>query len=266
VIYREGVYVRTLEGESLFDYNFSTDEIRIDECRNSSEYYIKKAIAQKLGSCDTATLARVFDAAQRGIETVETVETTLDQDYVFGDYCNSPSETQAETWARAWEASAGPNAVVCDNGFAGDYVKKKGYEPRVAGAWAKSLRQIDGVKSADDVLNEDERQGRTLMGATPDALAAVDWAWEIATLCNLHGDKEKPLVRCFQEIGKAGGVKSGFYKDGTVYIHIDIANDGQNNELRKTAVEELTHYITGATDNSRDFQNFLIDALVGVCS
>ena len=32
--------------------------------------------------------------------------------------------------------------------------------------------------------------------------------------------------------------------------------------LVKVALEEVAHYVTGATDNSRDFQNFLLDLSV----
>jgi len=38
--------------------------------------------------------------------------------------------------------------------------------------------------------------------------------------------------------------------------------EGTSNRLLKVALEELAHFITGATDNSRDFQNFLLDVAV----
>ena len=46
-IYREGVYIRTLDAnvKSAFDYNLKASEIEIDECRNSSEYVIRATIA-----------------------------------------------------------------------------------------------------------------------------------------------------------------------------------------------------------------------------
>ena len=259
VIYREGVYVRTLSGQSLFDYNFSKDQIKIDECRNSSEYYIKKAISQLLGNADTATVATVLRSAAEGTELLET---QLDADYMFGDYCSNPTETQADIWARAWEVAAGPDAVVCNDTFGHAYVQGKGYKPRVVGKLASTLKKVSGIKTADSVLTADERQGRTILPPSSDAIEAVDWAWDLFETANLTGGKERPPVNCFQEISKAGCIPSGFYKDGGVFIHTDIANDGQNNELRKTALEELTHYITGATDASRDFQNLLLDALV----
>jgi len=34
----------------------------------------------------------------------------------------------------------------------------------------------------------------------------------------------------------------------------------------KVALEELSHFVTGATDNSRDFQNYLLDVAVKLAS
>ena len=35
-----------------------------------------------------------------------------------------------------------------------------------------------------------------------------------------------------------------------------------SDRLLHVALEEVAHYVTGATDNSRDFQNFLLDLAV----
>ena len=47
----------------------------------------------------------------------------------------------------------------------------------------------------------------------------------------------------------------GFYREGVVYLSLDFA-DGASVELRQTALEEVAHFVTGATDSSRDFQDF----------
>jgi len=52
-----------------------------------------------------------------------------------------------------------------------------------------------------------------------------------------------------------------FCRDGTVYFKEDIAT-AVNKYLLQTALEEVAHHVTGATDMSRDFQNFLIQVLV----
>ena len=60
---------------------------------------------------------------------------------------------------------------------------------------------------------------------------------------------------------QAGSETMGFYRDGMVYFKEDIAT-AVNKYLLQTALEEVAHHVTGATDMSRDFQNFLIQVIV----
>jgi hypothetical protein len=255
VIYREGVYVRTLLGKSMFDYNFSRSELTIDECRNSSDYRVRAAIARLLGSASTDILSRVFKAAQRGDGFIEM---NLDQGYIFGSYYCAPSEKQEATWAKAWEIAAGPDAVVCDEDFVATHLINNGHKVAVINNdWSKSLKRITAVPNSSNYLDQDEQRGDSILDATEDAEAAVDWAWKIFEAANLVGDKEKPPVKCFRCLD--GSSKPGEYKADMILIHIDLANNGQNNELRKIALESVARWLTG---NSCTFYGVLIDALV----
>jgi len=252
-IYRAGVFVREMDSDSLFDYNFDVDEIKIDECRNSSDYAVKAACARKLKNAEAPQLKVVFDAQVQGIETVES---NFDEDYLtnFG----SLTETQQDRWTTAWQASAGAEAIVCDSGFAKDYVEKKGHPTQlVKPNWSKALRRA-GVRSADDVLSIDEQRGRTRTEPTEEAISASEWAWDVFELAGLTGDREKPPIFGFQEVMKAESKTNGFCDNDGVHYHVDIAGT----MLKKVALEEVAHWITGATDNSRDFQDFFINTLV----
>jgi hypothetical protein len=66
----------------------------------------------------------------------------------------------------------------------------------------------------------------------------------------------KPKVRGFDEISNAESECLGFYTPGTTEVH--IRNDLGGDMLLETALEEVSHYVTGATDCSRDFQNFIM--------
>jgi len=256
VIYREGVFVREMRGESLFDYNFSADQLRIDECRNSSEWDVKVACAKAIGKAPAAILERVVKAWTSGEEVFEA---QLDADYMT-DW-GTLDDTHKAQWKEAWEITAG-DAVVCDNRIAMDYVDRKGFKPAIVPTrCAETLKKV-GIKTSSEVLDVDEQAGRTPLESTIYADQAVDWAWELFELANLTGEREKPPVACFQETMKADVRKSGYANDSGVFIHIDIANLGLNNELKKTALEEVAHWVTGATDKSRDFQSILLDALV----
>lgn len=67
-----------------------------------------------------------------------------------------------------------------------------------------------------------------------------------------------------------GVMLNGFYRDGVGYINGDLAPVGPadigqlSNRLLKVALEELAHFTTGATDNSRDFQDYLLDLAVKI--
>ena len=258
-IYRCGVWVTEVGTSSVFDYNFSADEIKIDECRNSSEYAVKAACARKLKDASTVELSRVFKAQ---VDGKDVLESTFDDDYLTDYGCLN--DTQADRWQEAWESAAGPGAVACDNSFSREYTTKKGFQACVVRSnWTRALGRA-GVRTAEDVLTADEQRGRTTLPATNDAIMAVNWAWEVFELAGLVGDRDRPNVSCYRENMSAEGVKMGFQNQDGVHLHIDISNAGQNNELKKTALEEVAHWITGANDNSRDFQQFFIDALVNL--
>lgn len=83
--------------------------------------------------------------------------------------------------------------------------------------------------------------------------------------------KGKPPVRCFTSILDGGTMLNGYYRNGTVYINRDLAGagylvagaDALPDRLVHVALEEFARFVTnGATDNSRDRQNFLLDLAV----
>jgi len=83
-------------------------------------------------------------------------------------------------------------------------------------------------------------------------------------------DQEKPVVKCFSSILDGGTMLNGYYRQGEVYINSDLAGsafvaagrDALSNRLLKVALEECVHHVTEATDNSRDFQDFVLELAV----
>jgi hypothetical protein len=94
--------------------------------------------------------------------------------------------------------------------------------------------------------------------------------WELLEGVGLTNGKEKPPVRCFTSILDGGVMLNGYYRDGEVFINSDLAGSAYlaggrqalPHRLVKVALEECAHHVTGATDNSRDFQDFLLDLAV----
>jgi hypothetical protein len=151
-----------------------------------------------------------------------------------------------------------------------DQLERKGFVPVVAPENLVSAASMYGVQSAASVLTADELVGRQISDATPDAQVAVDLVWELLEETGLTNDKEKPPVKVFTSILSGGTMLNGYYRNGEVFINADLAGDGSviggrqalSHRLLVVALEEVAHYVTGATDNSRDFQNFLLDVAV----
>jgi hypothetical protein len=67
-----------------------------------------------------------------------------------------------------------------------------------------------------------------------------------------------------------GTLLSGYYRDGTVFLHEDlcgtasivVGREALSDRLLKVALEECVHHTTQSLDNSRDFQSFLLDLAV----
>jgi hypothetical protein len=89
--------------------------------------------------------------------------------------------------------------------------------------------------------------------------------WDLLEEVGLTNGKEKPPVRCFTSILDGGVMLNGYYRNGEVFINSDLAGGSSafagpqalSDRLVKVALEEVAHHVTQATDNSRDFQDFL---------
>jgi hypothetical protein len=271
VIYRRGVRVREFESsdtESLFDYNL--DCLKIDESRKASDWDVRHHAGKALANADAETLAILFD---RLLNTDRPA-----WEFGFDLYALQPSYGEGsdviarreKAWQIAFASIAGDDAVLSAKGSVGQ-LERKGYKAVVAPENLISAASAYGVQTASRVLSSDELSGREITEATPDAQAAVDYVWSRIEKIGLSNGKEKPPVCSFHSILDGGVMLNGYYKDGTVYIHRDLGGSGSvvggqaalSDRLLKVALEEVAHYATnGATDNSRDFQDYLLEIAV----
>jgi hypothetical protein len=93
-------------------------------------------------------------------------------------------------------------------------------------------------------------------------LKAVDDVWELLTAFDLTNGKDKPGVKGFMSTMEGNIQKRGYYRDNVVYIHTDL--ETQCPLLRKVALEEVVHHVTGAGDMSREIQDFLFRLIVKI--
>ena len=270
VIYRRGVRVREFESsdtESLFDYNL--DQLRIYESRRASDWDVKHGAGKALASADKQTLAVLFDRLLNSDKVA--------WEFGFDLFSLSPSSgdsaevltQRSKNWSEAFAQVAGDDAVLTGKGTK-DQLERKGYIPVVAPENLVSAASVYGVQTPASVLSVDERLGREITDPTPDAEAAVDYVWSWLEETGLTNGKEKPPVKVFTSILDGGTMLNGFYRDGTVFLHEDLGGTASivagcqalSDRIVHVALEEVAHHVTGATDNSRDFQNFLLDLAV----
>jgi len=270
VIYRRGVRVREFESsdtESLFDYNLS--DLKIDESRRASDPDVKHHAGKALANADTKTLGILFDRLMNSDRPV--------WEFGFDVYALQPSygegaeviSRRQKAWQEAFDLIAGDDSVLTAKGTV-NQLERKGYKPVVAPENLVSAAGMYGVRTSAKVLSADELIGREITNATPDGQAAVDFVWERLEEIGLSNGKKKPPVKSFASILDGGTMLNGFYREGVVYLHRDLGGSGSvvagrkglSDRLVKVALEETAHYVTGATDNSRDFQDYLLEVAV----
>ena len=263
VIYRAGVYVREIEDyseDSIYDYNFKAGELQIDESRNSSDYAIRAAIARLYRRASATELVPVFQAL---VDQKPCFEEHLDPDYIISSW-DKPKVEQETAWKQAWQAVAA-DAVLCGpSSTLVEFVERKGYDakPIKSQNMVEAARRF-GIRTDAQVLTENEKKGREKLPATEVAQAAVDEVWGWLTTYNLANGATKPPVGCFRDVMSAGTRTLGFCDDEGVYIADDQAS-ARSKPLLKTALEECSHWVTKAGDNSRDLQDIAFRMVVEI--
>ena len=263
VIYRRGVRVREFESSdtpSLYDYNL--EGLKLDESRRVDDWYVQHEAASAFARADVDTLARLWQSF---------IDGGLFWEHSFQSYGleRGVDQDQQDTWSEAFEQVAGEFAVIATE-EGGEQAARKGYKVVTAPQAFVQAAEKHGLRTPAKVLSEDEKAGRTIFDATPDALAAVEFAWNLVEKYGVTNGRNKPLVKTFRKVMDAGSQTLGFYKDNTVFINQDIAAGGSltlgwhglTQQLLVTALEEVAHHVTGATDNSRDFQDFVLNLVV----
>jgi hypothetical protein len=174
-----------------------------------------------------------------------------------------------QNWQEAFALVAGDDAVLTGEASA-NQLERKGYKPVQAPENLVRAAEQYGVQTPAKVLSVDEQVGRQISDPSPDAQAAVDFVWSWLAETGLTNGKEKPPVKVFTSILDGGTMLNGFLRDGTVFLHEALGGTASefggrqalSPRLLHVALEEVVHHVTGATDNSRDFQNYLLDLVV----
>ena len=228
----------------------------MDECRNLDEYALRARIAQLINNASPEILTSLFEQmADRDV-----YEASLDDFYL--NY--SRGQEQKDNWTAAWDTFA-DGAVIATQAIANSeitqHVRAKGHKVKTvrSDSFVK-VAQAMGVKDVASVLGHHGADGKIECPATDAAIDAVDTVWSWIEQAEMTNRKEKPIVGSFRQIMQGESECLGYHESGTdkVFIREDLGGK----LALKTALGECAHYVTGATDSSRDFQQFFIDFVV----
>lgn len=257
VIYRRGVRVREFQQSdvpSLYDYNL--ENLQLDESRKVDDWYVSYEAAKALADADVETVASVWQSfLEKGSRYWE---------HSFTDYGLNEgirNTKQQETWCKAFDRVVGEMGVLAVEGNA-EVASRKGYKVVTAPEAFVNAAAKRGVRTPSKVLSADERDGNDVIEPTVDGLAAVDLVWEVIERFNMTNGREKPFVKSFKKIMSAGSQTLGFYREGGVYINVDLTTGdpkAMSQQLLCTVIEEVAHHVTQAQDSSRDLQDFVFN-------
>lgn len=267
VIYRCGVYVREVSPyeaqEALYDFNFLDSELEIDESRNVNDHTVKEAAGRAIANANAEELAAIMQAMIDGRKIWEHTFSSWN----LRPQWDEPKElviARKEKWQAAFQMVAGVGTVLATkDGRA--LAEQKGFNVIEASEGFVTAADLYGVATSDKVLSEDDKLGREIVDATPDAIMAVNAAWKLVKKHSMENGRERPAVKCFMTMMKNdGSLTRGFYRDDTVFINMSltgIVTDEKHlsQDILAVALEEVGHHATGAADCVRPFQDWFIN-------
>lgn len=251
-VYRKGVLVGEFGNKSLFHYDLS--DINLKESRNVDSYEAKQRACQAIMRGSDESIMKVFiDGAILNREDSSFWESEFSEYDIKWNNIYA-TEQSKKTWKSAVHASVG-DSVIAENDVAARMVVAKGKRViRVAGDIAKAL-EAGGLKSSAQVLDVHELQGNEIVPATANTVQVFNRVWNTCEGLGVTLSKSKPGCFGFVQNTISEGAKFGYYDNGNIYIRSDISEDHGAN-LLQTVIEEVSHHITGASDMTRDFQDF----------
>lgn len=263
-IYRRGVLVRTVHTDSLFDYNLN--DLTLDEARLAGDFSVRWSASKALEQVTTpATVAKLLLA-----DTCWEHNFDLNASFVSG----VQAQKQSGVWKGAQELAFGGKTVIATKTQDTTLAERKGYSVRRVPETVYNAAVRNGLRTVNQILTVDEQEGRRVDDVTHlGVIAIVRHVWEKIEPVGYTRGETFPNVFSFYQDQQSGTRTLGYYRDGGVYINRCLVPDtvaeyGVDNipskELFAVALEELAHYVTKATDNSRDFQEFFLQLAVSL--
>jgi hypothetical protein len=255
-VYVGGVRVSKFQGvESMFDYNIPNSQAAgvLDESRKLGVYAATTIISKLFAKHATPEqIAAVMHAKDEGHQVWES---RLDGWYMKREI-DSTDQDSKDRWKEGFELFIGPAGVACTDTTRKKALEKKGHNARIVNSDMMELANLAGVPTETDVLDRSESEGRTQVPVSKEIKQAYLCVWNQLEVLSLVKGKEVAALRAFEGPMDGCALTSGFYDPKTKQVW--ISNSLGGSMLIQVIMEELAHYITGSTDNSRDFQDYLL--------
>jgi len=231
LVYRKGVLVHEQPKKSLFSYNIN--DIRVDESRNVDSWLASYRCAMMIDKCSNEQLDRLTMAI---VDGEDYAEVGLDYDYF-------PAEKLADSFKRVY-----PRMKVCTKDIY-RFCKNKNNVINVSlKAYKLFARSLDIIAEVEGGIRG-ATNGYMPTEISADCKRIFNRVWNKVVKLGLHNGKVKPGLAMYAKPMDSGCQVGGYYEDDTVYIERNSVN-------AKVILEEIGHYVTGASDCTRDFQDW----------
>lgn len=236
-VYRKGVLVHCSKGPSLFSYNH--DQITVDESRNADLYMVRYFCAMSLDSMSQDQALMLVNAFVDNKDYYET--DILDTDYMATPMFLRKIRDAFYKMYPGFAITTGDLIKYCKNNkdqliAVSDKVYKLFMKANI-----ETGDVVGGKKGAEN--------GFMPIDTTADCKRIFLRVWNKVVKLGLHNGKTMPKLAMFSKPMNCGSTIGGYYENDCVYIGRDYVN-------AKVILEEIGHYVTGADDCTRDFQDW----------
>lgn len=238
--YRKGVFVHEIgDSSAIYSYNCG-DELAIDESRNLDTDRVRNYSAQIL----SADLDATKHVLRLVVEGYEGYEAELSKWYL--DY---------STVAKACRELYGEDVTICSDELTHSKGLRKGLNSvRIPRSGWYGAAEGGGIPTTISKLCKADSEGLTLFPASDTLVENTYLIWDSLEACGLTGGKDFSSVSLheFESPMNAGTQRNGYYDsiDNAIGIHRDSVDNWQ------VIIEEIAHFLTGAGDATRDFQDY----------
>jgi len=248
-VFHRGVWIQAHDRDSLFDYEI--DDLKLNESRSADWHTINNEVAR---------LVAHYTQPQAQLLLNEMITVKNDRLYEC-DVLQSASyytTLNKQAWLDAFFTLFGDKAVLTDTSqFLYEKLRAIDRDPVVVShSGLMALLKSAGVTTVDQVLTRQQRKWQDINKPAGDSQEIFDRVWARLNFAKLTYGAEKPELHVFTEQPGKTSITFGAYTDGIVYINAAVI--GSITE-RRAYIEELAHHISESSDETREFQTFLLE-------